>query len=68
MSELEDAIRTRAHQIWESEGRPEGRERDHWFRAASEMPEADAAAGTGIAGGPPPATEEPTLPPPKDGA
>ncbi|WP_375142736.1 DUF2934 domain-containing protein [Pelagibacterium sp. 26DY04] len=33
----EDAIRTRAHQIWEKEGRPEGRDRDHWQAAEQEM-------------------------------
>jgi hypothetical protein len=30
---LEQRIRARAHQIWEQEGRPEGRERDHWEKA-----------------------------------
>ena len=30
---LEQRIRVRAHQIWEDEGRPEGRERDHWEKA-----------------------------------
>jgi hypothetical protein len=30
---LEQRIRARAHQIWEQEGRPEGREHDHWEKA-----------------------------------
>jgi Protein of unknown function (DUF2934) len=30
---LEQRIRARAHQIWEQEGRPQGRERDHWEKA-----------------------------------
>ncbi|MBV9704011.1 MAG: DUF2934 domain-containing protein, partial [Methylobacteriaceae bacterium] len=28
--DIEDRIRARAHQIWEEEGRPEGRDREHW--------------------------------------
>ena len=31
--ELESAIRARAHQIWEDEGRPDGRHEQHWQRA-----------------------------------
>jgi Protein of unknown function (DUF2934) len=30
---LEARIRARAHQIWEEEGRPEGREAEHWEKA-----------------------------------
>ena len=33
----QDAIRTRAHQLWEQEGRPEGREADHWRAAEEEL-------------------------------
>ncbi len=32
----EDRIRRRAHQLWESEGRPTGRDRDHWLAAERE--------------------------------
>ncbi|TGN59761.1 DUF2934 domain-containing protein [Paracoccus liaowanqingii] len=32
-----EAIRSRAHEIWESEGCPEGREAEHWARAESEL-------------------------------
>ena len=32
----EQAIRERAYLIWEREGRPEGRARDHWYRAVTE--------------------------------
>lgn len=35
MSE-EEVIRKRANEIWEAEGRPEGRELDHWFQAKEE--------------------------------
>jgi large subunit ribosomal protein L21 len=31
--ELESAIRARAYQIWEDEGRPHGRHESHWQRA-----------------------------------
>jgi hypothetical protein len=33
----EAAIRQRAYAIWEEEGRPHGREWDHWRRAAQEI-------------------------------
>jgi hypothetical protein len=33
MDEREDRIRQRAYGIWEREGRPEGRDRDHWQEA-----------------------------------
>jgi hypothetical protein len=33
----EAAIRERAYAIWEEEGRPEGREWDHWVRASREI-------------------------------
>ena len=33
------SIRQRAYEIWEAEGRPEGRERIHWLRAEAEFRE-----------------------------
>jgi CHASE3 domain sensor protein len=33
----EQAIRERAYQIWEAEGRSEGKELDHWLRAEAEV-------------------------------
>jgi hypothetical protein len=33
----EERIRARAHQIWEEEGRPEGRSDAHWERATIEV-------------------------------
>ena len=33
----EDRIRARAHAIWVAEGRPEGREREHWHLAEREL-------------------------------
>ncbi len=32
-----DQIRRRAHEIWESEGRPEGADLRHWQRACDEL-------------------------------
>lgn len=32
-----EQIRARAHQIWESEGSPEGREADHWAGAERQL-------------------------------
>ena len=31
------AIRERAYAIWEEEGRPEGRDLDHWLRAEADL-------------------------------
>jgi len=33
----EDRIKQRAYEIWETEGRPHGRDREHWDRAVREM-------------------------------
>ena len=33
----QDWIKERAYAIWEEEGRPQGRDRDHWDRAAQEF-------------------------------
>ena len=32
-----DAIEARAREIWEEEGRPEGRAEEHWLRAEAEL-------------------------------
>ena len=41
----DDAIRDRAYLIWEREGRPPGRDRDHWLQAAWELAGESAKAG-----------------------
>jgi hypothetical protein len=41
----EDLIRRRAHEIWEQEGRPHGRDREHWERAAREFESEQAGSG-----------------------
>ncbi|HXZ14576.1 MAG TPA: DUF2934 domain-containing protein [Roseiarcus sp.] len=33
----EEEVRERAHEIWLAEGKPEGREVDHWMRARREL-------------------------------
>jgi hypothetical protein len=40
-SDFERRIRDRAHEMWEADGRPEGREEQYWLRAT----EAIAAEG-----------------------
>jgi hypothetical protein len=34
---IEEQIRTRAHQLWEVAGRPEGREAEFWHEAEREL-------------------------------
>lgn len=45
----EEAITRRAHEIWEEEGRPEGRSQAHWEQARTELAEAAAMASQGSA-------------------
>ena len=33
----EHRIRERAYAIWEQEGRPDGKDREHWLRAEAEI-------------------------------
>jgi len=43
----EDAIRQRSYFIWEREGRPFGKEQEHWIRAKAELEaELEAAVKT----------------------
>ncbi|WP_142848886.1 DUF2934 domain-containing protein [Telmatospirillum sp. J64-1] len=37
MADINEMIRDRAYQIWEAEGRPEGRDIEHWARAEAEI-------------------------------
>lgn len=43
----DSAVAERAYGIWEQEGRPEGREMEHWLRAEAEM-RAVALAGAAM--------------------
>ena len=40
-SERDGRIRKRAHEIWEQEGRPHGKDGEHWERAQRELDAAD---------------------------
>jgi hypothetical protein len=35
--DAEALIQVRAYEIWEREGRPHGRDREHWFQAVKEL-------------------------------
>jgi Protein of unknown function (DUF2934) len=37
IDEREEQIRRRAHELWEQEGKPEGREMDFWLQAEREI-------------------------------
>ena len=43
MDDHNERIRQRAHEIWEEEGRPEGREYSHWLRARADVNEAETS-------------------------
>ena len=46
MASREDRIRTRAHELWEQNGKQFGMESDHWYQAEREIDaEADSPAG-----------------------
>ncbi|HET6618363.1 MAG TPA: DUF2934 domain-containing protein [Dongiaceae bacterium] len=50
-ADRDERIRQRAHNIWEQEGRPDGRAKDHWDRAAQDLDREEAAIqGEGVAG------------------
>jgi hypothetical protein len=40
--QLERRIKQRAHRIWEDEGRPQGRDQDHWELARLAIAQEDA--------------------------
>jgi hypothetical protein len=40
---VEDQIRQRAYEIWDREGRPDGKQEEHWTQACQEI-----AAATGV--------------------
>lgn len=42
----DEQIRTRAHEIWEREGRPEGRDQEHWQRGREEIESEIGMSGT----------------------
>jgi hypothetical protein len=46
--EHEEKIRRRAYEIWEREGRPNGRDRDHWHEAKHELENEESASRTNL--------------------
>ncbi|WP_315756247.1 MULTISPECIES: DUF2934 domain-containing protein [unclassified Bradyrhizobium] len=38
-TELQERIRTRAHELWEQAGRPDGRDDEFWYQAEREIRE-----------------------------
>ena len=39
----EGLIRERAHALWEADGRPEGCQEEHWYKAVTELAGSSAA-------------------------
>ncbi|WP_288078843.1 DUF2934 domain-containing protein [Shinella sp.] len=37
----EEKIRKRAHELWQQEGRPDGKPDDHWYQAEREIDQGD---------------------------
>ena len=37
----ESLVRDRAHHLWEVEGKPEGRDKEHWHQAEKELSSAE---------------------------
>jgi hypothetical protein len=66
----ENIIRERAYQIWEAEGRPEGRADDNWRQAAEERQSTDAGPASVAPGpdGPDPVPQVDGASPPREGA
>ncbi|GGH18345.1 hypothetical protein GCM10007036_20440 [Alsobacter metallidurans] len=46
--ELKQRIRVRAHEIWMNEGRPHGRDQDHWDQAFRELSASGGAAAEAV--------------------
>jgi hypothetical protein len=58
--DFEDRVRTRAHRLWEQDGRPEGRAEEHWHRAAALVAdEQEAGPASEQKAGPAPANPPP---------
>jgi hypothetical protein len=61
MENLEERIRRRAHELWESEGRPNGRAEEHWAEAKRQVENEDRLGGSRDLGSAPhrPRTSDP---------
>ncbi|BAI75850.1 hypothetical protein AZL_d00240 (plasmid) [Azospirillum sp. B510] len=49
--DIQERIRRRAHELWEKEGRPQGRDADHWTQAEAEIRGSGAVEPTGKVAG-----------------
>ena len=66
----QEHIKARAYQIWESQGRPLGRDLDHWTQAETEMlgdpaPATDAITAAEVAAAEPVADPKCSVPRPR---
>jgi hypothetical protein len=59
----QERIHQRAHELWERDGRPEGRHEEHWAQACREI----EAEGGGSSPEPPASDVSPTVTAPDDG-
>jgi len=59
----EARIRERAYEIWVREGRPHGRDAEHWQKAQAEIAAESGAVADRAAAGSKPRTEAPSSPP-----
>jgi Protein of unknown function (DUF2934) len=48
MQQDHDKIRQRAYEIWDRDGRPEGRAQDYWLQAERELGAAQASVPAGL--------------------
>lgn len=55
----EDRIRARAHEIWQREGSPKGREDDHWREAEQELDAENTGVGSAVSHDPAPQPSDP---------
>jgi DUF2934 family protein len=62
-SDKEARIRERAYEIWVRDGRPHGRDAEHWQKAEAEIAAESGAAGDRAAAGSKPRTEAPSAAP-----
>jgi hypothetical protein len=45
MNTIDERIRRKAHELWEIEGKPNGRSEDHWAEAKRQIEQEDRAGG-----------------------
>ena len=62
-SDKEARIRERAYEIWVREGRPHGKDAEHWQKAAAEIAAESGALADRAAAGSKPRTETPSIDP-----